>query len=34
MKPLRLESGQTECPMAGVAAGVTAALANIEGLES
>ena len=34
MKPLRLESGQTECPMAGVVAGVTAALANIEGLET
>ena len=31
MKPLRYESGQSECPMAQVASGVEAALANIEG---
>ncbi|HEY4212825.1 MAG TPA: histidine--tRNA ligase [Steroidobacteraceae bacterium] len=31
MKPLRLESGQSECPIAGVVSGVEAALANIEG---
>ncbi len=31
MKPLRQESGQSECPMAGVVSGVEAALANIEG---
>jgi len=31
MKPLRRESGQSECPMAGVVSGVEAALANIEG---
>ena len=31
MKPLRLEAGQSECPVSGLAAGVEAALATIAG---
>ncbi len=30
VKPLRQEAGQTECPIAELAAGVTAALARVE----
>jgi histidyl-tRNA synthetase len=33
VKPLRQEAGQTECPIAGLAAGVTAALARVGGPE-
>jgi histidyl-tRNA synthetase len=31
VKPLREESGQSECPIAGLAAGVDAALARVRG---